>query len=545
MKTKYIFASLLCGSLAVTGCQDMDTLPDGGYVTDSQKETITSQLPERAEAKVNAIFATFNQAFPNAGAVGAERHNDIGYATIMLALNSNGEDEVSANNGYNWTGYDLDFQDRFNTQLECQMVWNDLYSIVYAANKITGTIDEKTEDKNEQYYLAQALGARGFAYLVMAQLYQFNYQQAKEKLCVPIITEKNAADAEVNGCEASTVEAVYKQVESDLNKTIELMTASKVKPGDKRYISLATAYGLRARMNLAKGMLTEAGKDAEKAIELAKADGLTIKPLAEVGKPSFWSVDESNWMWGIIVESTDDVVTTGICNFPSHMGSLSYGYANYSGGRQISKKLYAEIKDGDYRIGWWLKDAGSKVGESAKLPNEKSALTEDQITYVNEAGYKPLTQMKFGPDGGVTGTSINANDLPLMRLEEMYLIAAEAGDADAFNKFIEQRAEGTAKTAYTAAYASNKVEAVYTQRRIELWGEGLVWFDIMRLNKGIDRRGCGFDDPEIIYDIEPTDNVLLWRVPEAELEANKPLKAQQAAGDILGSGTKPKSAGNE
>lgn len=37
MKTKYIFASLLVSSLAVTGCQDMDTLPDGGIVTDSQK----------------------------------------------------------------------------------------------------------------------------------------------------------------------------------------------------------------------------------------------------------------------------------------------------------------------------------------------------------------------------------------------------------------------------------------------------------------------------------------------------------------------------
>lgn len=545
MKTKYIFASLLCGSLAVTGCQEMDTLPEGGYVTDSQKETITSQLPERAEAKVNAIFATFNQAFPNAGAVGSERHNDIGYATIMLALNSNGEDEVSENNGYNWSGYDLDFQDRFNTQLECQMVWNDLYSIVFAANKITATIDEKTEDASEQYYLAQALGARGFAYLVMAQLYQFNYTDAKDKLCVPVITEKNAADAEVNGCEASTVEKVYELINSDLTKAIDLLTASKQKPADKRYISLATAYGLRARMNLAKGMLTEAGKDAKEAIRLAEADGLSIKPLAEIGKPSFWSVEESDWMWGIVVESTDGVVTTGICNFPSHMGSLSYGYANYSGGRQISKKLYAEIKDGDYRIGWWLKDAGSAVGESQKLPNGNSALTEDQIAYVNELAYKPLTQMKFGPDNGVTGTSINANDLPLMRLEEMYLIAAEAGDAAAFNKFVEQRAEGTALQSYKSAYAQKPVDAVYTQRRIELWGEGLVWFDIMRLKKGIDRRGCGFNDPEIIYNIEPTDNILLWRVPEAELEANKPLKAQQEAGGILGSGTKPKSAGNE
>lgn len=118
MKTKYIFASLLVSSLAVTGCQDMDTLPDGGIVTDSQKETVSTLNPERGVAKVNAIFSTFNQAFPNSSALGAERHNDIGYPTVMLCLDSNTEDVISDNNGYNWTGYDLTFEDRENTSLE-------------------------------------------------------------------------------------------------------------------------------------------------------------------------------------------------------------------------------------------------------------------------------------------------------------------------------------------------------------------------------------------------------------------------------------------
>lgn len=539
MKTKYIVASLLCGSLAFTGCQDMDTLPEGGYVTDSQKEDVVSKLPQRAEAKVNAIFATLNQAFPNAGALGAERHNDIGYGTLMLALGANGEDEISADNGYNWTGFDLTLEDRFNTNLECQMVWNNLYSIVFAANKITATIDEKTEDQGEQYYLGQALGSRGFAYLIMAQLYQFNYTQAADKLCVPIITEKNTATAEVEGCEASTVAEVYEQVNCDLSKAIDLLAASKVKPADKRYISLATAYGLRARMNLAMGKKAEANADALAAIKQAEANGISLLKAENVGTPSFWSVNEPNWMWGIIIESTDDVVSTGICNFPSHMGSLSYGYANYSGGRQISKKLYAEIKEGDYRIGWWLKDAGASTGEAAKLPNGKLALTAEQTAYVNENGYAPYTQMKFGPDNDVVATSVNANDLPLMRLEEMYLIAAETGSADKFEAFVKSRATGEAVSSYKTAYNSNPVEAVYTQRRLEFWGEGIVWFDLMRLNKGIDRRGCGYGDPQVIYNINAGDDILLWRVPEAELQANKPLAAQQASGAILGSGTKP------
>ena len=46
-------------------------------MTDSQKETVSTLNPERGVAKVNAIFSTFNQAFPNSRALGAERQKEI------------------------------------------------------------------------------------------------------------------------------------------------------------------------------------------------------------------------------------------------------------------------------------------------------------------------------------------------------------------------------------------------------------------------------------------------------------------------------------
>ena len=525
MKTKYIFASLLVSSLAVTGCQDMDTLPDGGIVTDSQKETVSTLNPERGVAKVNAIFSTFNQAFPNSSALGAERHNDIGYPTVMLCLDSNTEDVVSDNNGYNWTGYDLTFEDRENTSLEGQMVWNDLYSIVFAANNVVGSIDEKTEDANEQFYLGQGLAARAFSYWVMAQLYQFNYKGNEDKPCVPLITEKNSEDASVNGCKRSSVKDVYTQIESDLTNAIGLLTNAekgKVKRADKRYISLSVAYGLRARMYLSMHEYAKAADDAANAIKAAKSEGIAIASRDEVAKPTFWSVDETNWMWGIIISETDDVVDTGICNWPSHMGSLNYGYANYSKGRQINKKLYNEIDDADIRKSWWL-DAAAEA--------KKGFLSEEQTAFVAKQDYKPYTQVKFGPYNDVVGTTINANDIVLMRVEEMYLIAAEAY-AEAgnltegkkyFSELTKNRLTESASTAYDNKYSDNPQEAVYTQRRIELWGEGVIWFDVMRLNKGVDRRGCGFPNAECIFNIAPTDDILLWRIPEAELQANKAL----------------------
>ena len=73
--------------------------------------------------------------------------------------------------------------------------------------------------------------------------------------------------------------------------------------------------------------------------------------------------------------------------------------------------------------------------------------------------------------------------------------------------------------------SSDIQEEVFLQRRIELWGEGLNWFDVMRLNKGVDRRGAGFPNDNMIFNIAPTDPILLWPIPQAEIQANQALSA--------------------
>ena len=56
--------------------------------------------------------------------------------------------------------------------------------------------------------------------------------------------------------------------------------------------------------------------------KLRRGEGIAIASRTAVGKPTFWSVDEVNWMWGIIVSETDDVVDTGICNWAFSHGFL-------------------------------------------------------------------------------------------------------------------------------------------------------------------------------------------------------------------------------
>ena len=59
----------------------------------------------------------------------------------------------------------------------------------------------------------------------------------------------------------------------------------------------------------------------------------------------------------------------------------------------------------------------------------------------------------------------------------------------------------------------------WMQRRVELWGEGLTTFDLMRLKKPFDRRGGGWD-VTMCYNVAPTDPVLLYCIPQKEINGN-------------------------
>ena len=133
--------------------------------------------------------------------------------------------------------------------------------------------------------------------------------------------------------------------------------------------------------------------------------------------------------------------------------------------------------------------------------------------------------MKFGCYNDEVNTSTNANDIPLMRIEEMYLIQAEAeamaGDAAAGAATLENLIKTYRDPNYTciATEATGVQEAVWKQRRIELWGEGFSYGDLMRLKKGVDRRGAGFA-AHLIFNIPAGDKALIYPIPQAEMERN-------------------------
>lgn len=517
--TKYLI--LAASALVLSGC--LDTEPMGNIVTIDQKKDAVEENPERLSAAVSAIASSFYQ-YSAIWAESENMQNDFGFPAIILTLESRGVDMVSGNVGYNWFRQSLAWTDVTNTNDATREIWSTFYNQIYTCNSVAASVDSATTDATLKYYLGQALAVRAFDYFMLAQIYQKTYSQVDASAVggVPVITEKNSDEAAANGCSRGTLQQTYDQILSDLDRAIELLQSSEsegIRRQDKRYVNSAVAHGIRARVNLVMNRWSEAAADADYAIQNG---GATPKSIAEASVPSFNDIDEADWLWGIKTAETDRVVTTGICNFPSMMGSLCYGYTTVGDGKvckRMSKKLYGSIPETDARKNWFLND--DAVGPT---------LTEDQQEFVDDCSAPAYTQVKYAPYKGEVGTSTNASDIPLMRVEEMYLIKAEAQamagnpseGAATLTEFV--RAYRNPNYNLAATSASDVQEAVFFQRRVELWGEGFSYLDLLRLNKGVDRRGAGFDTNDV-FNIPAGDPAMIYQIPEAEMEYNKLISA--------------------
>lgn len=510
MKTiNKIFATALAGVLMV-GCNDLDTEPQGSTITTEQKEHVYTQDPTMLDASVSGLSTLFYVFMKY-----SSNHNDYGYASSMLMMDSRGYDMVSENTGYNWYASQVAYTDNINTSAISEFTWRNAYNQISAANSVLATINPATDDATLMYYRGQALAFRAFNYHVLAQLFQFNYQTHADSPCVPLLLDTNSdVVAAEGGAPRATVAEIYNQIILDLDESIRMLENTSMTAPSKKFISPSVAHGLRARVHLTMGNWSAAAEDAQYVITNS---GATPYSMEEVSKPTFVEATEASWLWAMIIEEGDRVVTSAIVNWPSHMGSLNYGYASVGAWRWISKKLYDAIPATDVRKGWWLD--GDCVSAN---------LDEAQQAYITEAGAYPYTQVKFGPYKGEIYTDVNANDVPLMRIEEMYLILAEAqamaGDAPTGAATLQSFVSTYRDPAYTCTQSTPEgvQKAVYDQRRIELWGEGLSYFDIMRLGVGVDRRGAGFQTAHI-YNIAPNDPILILQIPQSEEEANPNL----------------------
>lgn len=533
MNNRYFVALLGSAMLLTTSCSDLDTNPSGSTMSDGQLNEVLAQDPSKLKSEVSGMYANMIEygAITQWYGTGQPRHYDFGYASTMMMMDASGQDEPSQVSGYNWYNKPLRFVDRTANSETTYFIWNQCYKNIKVANDVLKSVDLENLSDVAKSYVGQAYAMRAFEYFTLIQIYQFSYKGHEDAAGVPIVTEKTA-EAEANNNPRAAVKDVYKQIMDDLNTAIDYLTDSR---SAKSEINRQVAYGLRARVNLVMQNWSDAAADAQKA-----AEGYTPLSKDAAAAPGFNDVSASNWIWGNIVDESNDIVKSGILNFPSMMCSFTgNGYSPTYACRMINSKLWKEIPSTDVRKGWWIDENLNSPIVNPKYVVHQEDEDEDgnvvkYLAVYNQTGdevadiTEPYTNVKFGAYKNQYGNELNACDIPLMRVEEMILIQAEAtamgGNVEEGKRILENFVRTYRDPSYTcnATTAEGVQDAVWFQRRVELWGEGFSFTDLLRLKKPLDRTGANYE-VSVRFNLPAESPIFLYLIPEDEENHNEAL----------------------
>lgn len=531
MNNGYFVALLGSAMLLTTSCSDLDTNPSGSTMSDGQLNEVLAQDPSKLKSEVSGMYANMIEYGAIAQWYGDVRHYDFGYASTMMMMDASGQDEPSQVSGYNWYNKPLRFVDRTANSETTYFIWNQCYKNIKVANDVLKSVDLENLSDVAKSYVGQAYAMRAFEYFTLIQLYQFTYKGHEDAAGVPLVTEKTT-EAEANNNPRAAVKDVYKQIMDDLNIAIDYLTDSR---SAKSEINRQVAYGLRARVNLVMQNWSDAAADAKKA-----AEGYTPLSKDAAAAPGFNDVSASNWIWGNIVDESNDIVQSGILNFPSMMCSFTgNGYSPTYACRMINSKLWKEIPSTDVRKGWWIDENLNSPIVNPKYVVHQEDEDEDgnvvkYLAVYNQTGdevadiTEPYTNVKFGAYKNQYGNELNACDIPLMRVEEMILIQAEAtamgGNVEEGKRILENFVRTYRDPSYTcnATTAEGVQDAVWFQRRVELWGEGFSFTDLLRLKKPLDRTGANYE-VSVRFNLPAESPIFLYLIPEDEENHNEAL----------------------
>ena len=472
------------------------------------KDVTPTEIATEDQVTLETLVGGIPAALVKPGSTGYKLAWDFALPAIHLATESmTGDIAITGNIGYDWF-QQWGANDALGPEYAVgALPWNNYYTWIMMANNVISLIDETdiaTLGAKERSYLGFAYAYRAMFYLDLVRLYEFKENTVTRAddllgLGVPIVLPETT-EAQAKNNPRATVDEIYDSVIfPDLEKAGKLL--ENFTAPDTYTISLALVYGLKARAYLERGTDKNDAAAYRSAAEYARkaitASGRTPLTQEEWEDPAngFNNAESNNaWIWGLALPS--ESVANLMC-FTVHM-SCENDWAPYHAGRAINRNLYNSIYLRDFRRHSWLDpDRGSYSYKSCR-PDGKEYFAEKLADYVN---------IKFRPaQGAYKDFKVGgAADHCCMRVEEMYFIEAEAtaqaGDVQGgirlLNEFMTKyrMMDGAVYDCSAQSTLKSFVNELMLQKRIEFWGEGIVMFDMKRLDMSSKRGYVGTNAP--------------------------------------------------
>ncbi len=382
-------------------------------------------------------------------------------------------------------------------------IWGHPFKVIRHVNNILSFIDgieaSGPETTEKEYIKGQALAIRALAHFDLCRMFGKAYSHDNGiSLGVPIVTEVLIPDAKLK---RNTVAEVYAQVLTDLNAAIQLL------PDNNNYkkINIWAAKALLARVYL---YMEDDAKAYATAVDI-------------INNGPFYLIDRANYVDSWSEEGTSESIFSIINNISDNgggegIGNLSdpEGYGQFVATQDLMDLLSADPDD--IRKEMLYIDSESNHtdpttwGRVMKYPGLGNTKAVIEDWWVNEISLPVAAYV----------TSV-----PVFRLSEVYLIAAEAavkeGDVANAEFYLNEIVE-RANPGATVATVDINLNRILTERRKELVAEGHRFFDLIRNEKDIVR------SPSVrIFDTNGTPMYIGWEdyrvifpIPIYEINAN-------------------------
>lgn len=412
--------------------------------------------------------------------------------------------------------YDMNYQtaSEFTSSTSSSTVtWKSPYIVIGRANRIIaaaegGALSDAAEAKATiDQYAAEAKVLRALAHFDLVRIYGKPYTEDQgASLGVPLVTEVLESNAKPA---RSTVAEVYTQVVKDLTEAISSNAlATETEPG---YVSVWGAKAILSRVYLNMGDYANALSVAEDIIKNSRAALWTRDQYFkawDAGTPN-----ESEFLFRLNVSgSTDNNDLNGIGNLQGRDGYKE----------MVATKKFVDMLSAD------ANDVRNDMFLPATADKEVAAFGTNKV-YLNKLR-------------GQGGNLRNVTIIPIIRLSEVYLTAAEcafrtndkAKAVEYLNDLVKNR---TTSASALATESDITLDRILIERRKELIGEGQRYFDALRNNETITRYTSEADKgwhKTLSKEAQSFDRdyfKAIAAIPQAEINANPNIKQNTGYGE--------------
>ncbi len=473
----------------------------GGLVACSVDQQIFDTLTTENSLKNQGNITTFvNGTYARFSSFGGFKSS---YMTYFLAA-----DDLNTRPGAAYgSRYSSKTQDPFSS--EVSNFWSTLYQAINSANFLIDKIDPvnaneayKQRVKGEMYFL------RGLSYFYLVRMWGG----------VPLKTKPTSLDDDLQ-LPRSSVDQVYTQIFADFEEASKrLLRRTSLPSAEFGHATKGAAQAMLSKAYLTYGNyldLNGNGSESAKFYQLAKTYADSVITSGQYSLiPSYndlWNVDKEAASYQEVIfaiQFTRDAQVAnasgvgsehGVMNTPSNMANVGGSGALKTGGGNLRVQPWFGERYGtgdflnDYRFEVSILTSFANTSNPSRtvvcFPKVRASTTSNELTETQPYLFKYV-------DGRALDGRNAENDLPIIRLSEVFLIKAEAENelngptAVAYAEFNKLRARARNANGVQRTTPENLAagltkdgfrQKIVDERALEFVGEGQRWFDLVRM----------------------------------------------------------------